>query len=135
MYPFLAELAQKSSTAISAYPNAGLPNPLSPTGFDLEPADMARYLGEFAQAGLINIAGGCCGNTPEHIAAISKALEHAPPRHYLKGDQTKKGGSADAKRTSVAVGAAIGAAAGRWSRRDRFASRAHSRSRNSSACT
>jgi 5-methyltetrahydrofolate--homocysteine methyltransferase len=59
-----------------------LPNPLSPTGFDLEPADMARFLGDFAKSGLINIAGGCCGNTPEHIAAIAKALEHAPPRGY-----------------------------------------------------
>src|SRR6185312_13498329 len=66
--------------AISCYPNAGLPNPLSPTGFDLGPADMARYLGEFAQGGLINIAGGCCGNTPEHIAAIAKALEGRHPR-------------------------------------------------------
>jgi 5-methyltetrahydrofolate--homocysteine methyltransferase len=80
MYPFLAELAQKSGAAVSAYPNAGLPNPLSPTGFDLEPADMARYLGQFAQGGLINIAGGCCGNTPEHIAAIARALADAPPR-------------------------------------------------------
>ncbi len=80
MYPFLAELALKSSAAISAYPNAGLPNPLSPTGFDLEPADMARYLSQFAQGGLINIAGGCCGNTPEHIGAIARALADAPPR-------------------------------------------------------
>jgi 5-methyltetrahydrofolate--homocysteine methyltransferase len=80
MYPFLEELAEKSSTAISCYPNAGLPNPLSPTGFDLEPADMARYLSDFAHHGLINIAGGCCGNTPEHIAAIAKALEGQPPR-------------------------------------------------------
>jgi 5-methyltetrahydrofolate--homocysteine methyltransferase len=82
MYPFLAELAQKSSAAVSAYPNAGLPNPLSATGFDLEPPDMARFLGDFAKGGLINIAGGCCGNTPEHIAAIAKALEHVEPRHY-----------------------------------------------------
>src|SRR4051812_24072953 len=82
MYPFLAELSQKSSTAISCYPNAGLPNPLSVTGFDLEPLDMARYLGDFAKNGLINIAGGCCGNTPEHIAAIAQALEHQPPRGY-----------------------------------------------------
>jgi 5-methyltetrahydrofolate--homocysteine methyltransferase len=82
MYPFLADLADKSSAAISCYPNAGLPNPLSVTGFDLEPADMARYLGEFAQGGLINIAGGCCGNTPEHIAAIAKALEGRPPREF-----------------------------------------------------
>ena len=80
MYPFLEELAAKSSAAISCYPNAGLPNPLSPTGFDLEPADMARYLSDFADHGLINIAGGCCGNTPEHIAAIAKALEGQPPR-------------------------------------------------------
>jgi 5-methyltetrahydrofolate--homocysteine methyltransferase len=80
MYPFLADLADKSSAAISCYPNAGLPNPLSITGFDLEPADMARYLGDFAKGGLINIAGGCCGNTPEHIAAIAQALEGKPPR-------------------------------------------------------
>jgi 5-methyltetrahydrofolate--homocysteine methyltransferase len=80
MYPFLSELAEKTGAAVSCYPNAGLPNPLSPTGFDLEPPDMARFLGEFADAGLINIAGGCCGNTPEHIAAIAKALEHKPPR-------------------------------------------------------
>jgi 5-methyltetrahydrofolate--homocysteine methyltransferase len=79
MRPFLAELAEKSGTAISVYPNAGLPNPLSPTGFDLRPEDMGRYLREFADSGLVNIAGGCCGNTPEHIAAIAKALEgHAP---------------------------------------------------------
>ena len=80
MYPFLAELSEKSSAAISCYPNAGLPNPLSPTGFDLEPPDMARYLGDFAKGGLINIAGGCCGNTPEHIAAIAKALDGQHPR-------------------------------------------------------
>jgi 5-methyltetrahydrofolate--homocysteine methyltransferase len=80
MYPFLEELSQKSDAAISCYPNAGLPNPLSETGFDLGPADMGRYLSQFAQAGLINIAGGCCGNTPEHIAAIAKALENEAPR-------------------------------------------------------
>jgi 5-methyltetrahydrofolate--homocysteine methyltransferase len=80
MYPFLEELAEKADVAISAYPNAGLPNPLSPTGFDLGPADMARYLGDFASGGLINIAGGCCGNTPEHIAAIAHALDGRPPR-------------------------------------------------------
>ncbi len=80
MRPFLAELAEKSNTAISCYPNAGLPNPLSPTGFDLKPEDMGNFLGEFANSGLINIAGGCCGNTPEHIAAIAKALENKTPR-------------------------------------------------------
>jgi 5-methyltetrahydrofolate--homocysteine methyltransferase len=80
MHPFLQELSKKADVAISSYPNAGLPNPLSPTGFDLEPADMARFLGGFAREGLINIAGGCCGNTPEHIAAIAKAVEGVAPR-------------------------------------------------------
>src|SRR3984957_15637585 len=84
MYPFLADLAEKSDAAISCYPNAGLPNPLSPTGFDLGPSDMARYLGEFAEGGLINIAGGCCGNTPEHIAASAKALDGRHPRELRK---------------------------------------------------
>ena len=80
MYPFLEELSGKADVAVSAYPNAGLPNPLSETGFDLGPQDMARYLSGFADGGLINIAGGCCGNTPEHIAAIAKALDGKPPR-------------------------------------------------------
>ena len=82
MYPFLSELAEKANVAISCYPNAGLPNPLAPTGFDLGPEDMGRYLGEFGRDGLINIAGGCCGNTPDHIAAIAKALEHTAPRKW-----------------------------------------------------
>ena len=82
MFPFLSELSEKADVAISCYPNAGLPNPLSETGFDLGPPDMARYLDDFARAGLINIAGGCCGNTPEHIAAIAKALEGMPPRKW-----------------------------------------------------
>jgi 5-methyltetrahydrofolate--homocysteine methyltransferase len=80
MYPFLEELAEKADVAISCYPNAGLPNPLSETGFDLKPEDMGRFLGEFAADGLINFAGGCCGNTPEHIAAIAKAVEGIAPR-------------------------------------------------------
>jgi 5-methyltetrahydrofolate--homocysteine methyltransferase len=84
MYPFLAELSAKADVAILCYPNAGLPNPLSETGFDLGPADMARSLSGFAHAGLINIAGGCCGNTPEHIAAIARALDGMPPRKWEK---------------------------------------------------
>jgi 5-methyltetrahydrofolate--homocysteine methyltransferase len=82
MYPFLEELSEKADVAISCYPNAGLPNPLSETGFDLGPQDMARYLSDFAKGGLINIAGGCCGNTPEHIAAIAKALHGKPARKW-----------------------------------------------------
>jgi 5-methyltetrahydrofolate--homocysteine methyltransferase len=89
MYPFLEELSEKADVAISCYPNAGLPNPLSETGFDLGPQDMARYLGDFARGRLINVAGGCCGNTPEHIAAIAKALEGQPPRKW--GKQASEG--------------------------------------------
>ncbi|HUX46248.1 MAG TPA: homocysteine S-methyltransferase family protein [Terracidiphilus sp.] len=86
MYPFLSELSEKADVAISCYPNAGLPNPLSETGFDLGPADMARFLGNFAKDGLINIAGGCCGNTPEHIAAIARALEGKAPRRLVRSE-------------------------------------------------
>jgi 5-methyltetrahydrofolate--homocysteine methyltransferase len=92
MYPFLAELSDKANVAISCYPNAGLPNPLSETGFDLGPADMARFLGDFARGGLINIAGGCCGNTPEHIAAIAKALDGRAPRDW-RGAASAEAGS------------------------------------------
>jgi len=96
MYPFLEELSEKAGTAISCYPNAGLPNPLSPTGFDLEPADMARRFTEFAHGGLVNIAGGCCGNTPEHIAAIAKAMEHQPPRPLHDREQGPGNGGREA---------------------------------------
>ena len=78
--PFVAELADSVDCFTSCYPNAGLPNPLAPTGFDLGPADMATYMGEFAQAGLLNIAGGCCGNTPGHLAAIAGAVKKHAPR-------------------------------------------------------
>lgn len=99
MYPFLSELSEKANVAISCYPNAGLPNPLSPTGFNFGPEDMARYLGEFARAGLINIAGGCCGNTPEHIAAIAKAVEGVAPRKWGEGaTETANAGSVEVAR-------------------------------------
>ena len=78
--PFVAELAESVDCFTSCYPNAGLPNPLAPTGFDLEPHHMAEYMGEFAKSGLLNIAGGCCGNTPSHIAAIAEAVKPHQPR-------------------------------------------------------
>jgi 5-methyltetrahydrofolate--homocysteine methyltransferase len=81
MRPFLEELATKADCFVSAYPNAGMPNPLAPTGFDLLPLDMAGYATDFAKSGFVNIMGGCCGNTPEHIAAIAKAVEGLEPRH------------------------------------------------------
>ena len=82
MRPSLEELGSKAGTAISCYPNAGLPNPLAETGFDLLPEDMGNFLGGFAKEGLVNLVGGCCGNTPEHVAAIAKAVENVQPREY-----------------------------------------------------
>ncbi len=81
MRPYIEELAQKAGCFVSCYPNAGLPNPLAPTGFDLLPPDMARFATDFGQSGFINIMGGCCGNTPEHIAAIAEAVKNIEPRH------------------------------------------------------
>jgi len=80
MRPHLEELSKCATTHISCYPNAGLPNPLAPTGFDLEPKHMHDYMADFANAGLLNLAGGCCGNTPDHIAAIAQAVANKQPR-------------------------------------------------------
>lgn len=80
MRPFLEELSDCATTHISAYPNAGLPNPLAPTGFDLEPHHMEALMAEFAEAGLLNLAGGCCGNTPDHVAAIARGVAGKKPR-------------------------------------------------------
>jgi 5-methyltetrahydrofolate--homocysteine methyltransferase len=76
MRPYIQELARAApDTFISCYPNAGLPNPMSETGFDETPEVTSRLLREFAAEGLVNIVGGCCGTTPEHIAAIRSAVE------------------------------------------------------------
>jgi 5-methyltetrahydrofolate--homocysteine methyltransferase len=80
MRPHLEELSACATTHISCYPNAGLPNPLAPTGFDLEPKHMHDYMADFANAGLLNLAGGCCGNTPDHITAIAQAVANKQPR-------------------------------------------------------
>lgn len=80
MEPFLRDLSKAATTRISCYPNAGLPNPLAPTGFDLEPQNMHDHIAAFANDGLLNLAGGCCGNTPEHIAAIAKSVQGKAPR-------------------------------------------------------
>ena len=75
MRPYIQELAKVAGdTYISCYPNAGLPNPMSETGFDETPEVTARLLRDFAAEGLINIVGGCCGTTPEHIGAIRDAV-------------------------------------------------------------
>ena len=81
MRPYIQELAKVAGdTFISCYPNAGLPNPMSDTGFDETPDVTSRLLHEFAAEGLVNIVGGCCGTTPDHIGAIQKAVSPLAPR-------------------------------------------------------
>jgi len=84
MRPYIEELAKVAGdTFVSCYPNAGLPNPMSETGFDETPAVTAGLMAEFAKSGFLNIAGGCCGTTPEHIAAIAKQVSAYRPRSRL----------------------------------------------------
>ncbi|XGA67979.1 methionine synthase [Duganella sp. BuS-21] len=80
MRPYAEELSQIADTYVCIYPNAGLPNPMSDTGFDELPADTSALLKEFAEAGFINVAGGCCGTTPDHIQAIGQILSPVTPR-------------------------------------------------------
>ena len=81
MRPYIEELAKVAGdTFISCYPNAGLPNPMSDTGFDETPDITGGLVEEFAKAGFLNIAGGCCGTTPEHIAEIAKRVAAYRPR-------------------------------------------------------
>ena len=81
MRPYIQELAKVAGdTFISCYPNAGLPNPMSDTGFDETPDVTSRLLREFAAEGLVNIVGGCCGTTPQHIGAIHEAVASQAPR-------------------------------------------------------
>ncbi|MCL1825983.1 MAG: methionine synthase [Betaproteobacteria bacterium] len=78
--PYVAELAARCGCFVSAHPNAGLPNPLAPSGYDETPEELAAEIGDWARTGLVNIVGGCCGTTPEHIAAIARAVEGVRPR-------------------------------------------------------
>jgi 5-methyltetrahydrofolate--homocysteine methyltransferase len=82
MRPYIAELAKLCDCYVSCYPNAGLPNPMSDTGFDETPDITSSLLHEFAASGLVNIAGGCCGTTPAHIAAIAQSLAPLKPRQW-----------------------------------------------------
>jgi 5-methyltetrahydrofolate--homocysteine methyltransferase len=84
MRPYVQELNRVAGdTFISCYPNAGLPNPMSDTGFDETPADTSALIHQFAQEGLVNIVGGCCGTTPDHIAAIAQAVAPLAPRGVI----------------------------------------------------
>ncbi|WP_341684784.1 homocysteine S-methyltransferase family protein [Limnohabitans sp.] len=87
MRPYIQELSKAvgDEAFISCYPNAGLPNPMSDTGFDETPDVTSRLLHEFAAEGLVNIVGGCCGTTPDHIGAIQKAVGPLAPRSVHNG--------------------------------------------------
>jgi 5-methyltetrahydrofolate--homocysteine methyltransferase len=82
--PLIEELSDIAPINVSAYPNAGLPNPLLPTGFPETPETLAPQLREWAQNGWLNIVGGCCGTTPAHIKAIAETVKGVPPRKIPK---------------------------------------------------
>ena len=80
MRPYVEELSKIADTFVCIYPNAGLPNPMSDTGFDETPDVTSSLLKEFAESGFLNMAGGCCGTTPDHIHAIYNQIKNQPPR-------------------------------------------------------
>ncbi len=80
MRPYAEELSKIAETFVCIYPNAGLPNPMSDTGFDETPDVTSSLLKEFADSGFVNIAGGCCGTTPDHIRAIADTVSKIAPR-------------------------------------------------------
>ena len=80
MRPYAEELSKLAETFVCIYPNAGLPNPMSDTGFDETPDVTSNLLKDFAESGFVNIAGGCCGTTPEHIKAIADVVANIAPR-------------------------------------------------------
>jgi len=91
MRPYIQELARVAGdTFISCHPNAGLPNPMSDTGFDETPDVTSRLLREFADEGLVNIVGGCCGTTPDHIGAIAHAVAPVAARSLQRGSFYKE---------------------------------------------
>ncbi len=80
MRPFLEELSRVADTYVHVYPNAGLPNPLAATGYDETPKHTGTAVGGFAKDGLVNLVGGCCGTTPDHITAVVKEVSQYAPR-------------------------------------------------------
>ncbi|MEZ5287138.1 MAG: homocysteine S-methyltransferase family protein [Vicinamibacterales bacterium] len=82
--PYLAELARIATGYVTCYPNAGLPNAFGQ--YDELPAETAGLIREFAESGFVNIIGGCCGTTPDHIRAIATAVQGLPPRQVAAAD-------------------------------------------------
>ncbi|MEN3368210.1 MAG: 5-methyltetrahydrofolate--homocysteine methyltransferase [Verrucomicrobiota bacterium] len=113
MEPYIEELAHGTSLYTSAYPNAGLPDPLSPTGFPETPESLAPQLQKWAQNGWLNIVGGCCGTTPDHIRLIAESVRDCPPRRV----ESQTLGSARASRADFGALAEISAEATSYSKR------------------
>jgi 5-methyltetrahydrofolate--homocysteine methyltransferase len=89
MEPHIEELSRLSPYYLSAYPNAGLPDPLSETGFPETPQSLAPKLRSWAANGWLNLVGGCCGTTPEHVRAIAAAVRDHQPRSFPSRNGTK----------------------------------------------
>jgi 5-methyltetrahydrofolate--homocysteine methyltransferase len=89
MQPYVEELARISPYYMSAYPNAGLPDPLSETGFPETPESLAPKLGRWAANSWLNLVGGCCGTTPEHIRRIAAAVRDCEPRALVSRNGTE----------------------------------------------
>ena len=89
MRPYIEEIARVADTFVSCYPNAGLPNPMSDTGYDETPAQTSHLIQDFAQSGFVNLVGGCCGTTPAHIRAIAEAVRSLPPRRVTMEETTE----------------------------------------------
>ena len=90
MRPYAEELSKIADTYVCIYPNAGLPNPMSDTGFDETPDVTSSLLKDFAESGFVNIAGGCCGTTPSHIRAIAETVKTIEPRLVPSVEPTLK---------------------------------------------
>ncbi|MGA1382549.1 MAG: homocysteine S-methyltransferase family protein, partial [Burkholderiaceae bacterium] len=94
MRPYVEEISKLADTAICIYPNAGLPNPMAATGFDETPPITSGFLKDFASSGWVNVVGGCCGTTPDHIRAIAQAVSSFKPRPlaFTKNSATRLSG-------------------------------------------
>ncbi len=104
MRPYVQTLSKIADCAVSCYPNAGLPNPLAPTGYDETPEMLSAQLKIYAQEGLLNVIGGCCGTTPAHIAAVAKAVKGIAPRKVPAKSESKKGATPSAESPTEAQG-------------------------------
>ncbi|MBI3493526.1 MAG: methionine synthase, partial [Acidobacteria bacterium] len=100
MRPYLAELSRIADCWVSCYPNAGLPNAFGE--YDEKPPDTGAYLRDFASSGFVNIVGGCCGTTPDHIATIGKAVDGLPPRRIRRRGHTQLVDDPDVRLTQFA---------------------------------